>query len=435
MPLGDFLALLEHSADTFQGREDFYLAQCPFLLPRGSKDSPAPALAPLANALTPPPCLKLAPPTPESEDRGSTVPVPLASSSSSSSSAETLSGAETSATVETASGSNVASGGSLSAVGVNSMEIAAFGDASAARAKAFIASSEAPEANPASMCVDDVTGAEVTPAAAETPADPVLPTNLHGTETEVSQPTDTSLESSALSILPDVSATSMSAAAASSSVVASATAEETSISAEAPTHGQSLSDSLELRVTDGSEGAYPSDLEGNLWACHRAASTSTHFDSRHNLLVVLKGNKRVTLWSPAESKRLVPGCNGHAAAAAAGVAEVVTQSFANNDLNGSAVASNGNTSSSMSSNNSNSNTANGSKSMPEQVGWPTHALLGKGDGAGVVVEVQAGDALFIPEGWWHQVRWQCVLRAISGIVFCDVILLSCVFRGVCGGGI
>jgi hypothetical protein len=95
----------------------------------------------------------------------------------------------------------------------------------------------------------------------------------------------------------------------------------------------------------------------------------------------------------------MPGCNGHAAAATAGVAEAVTQSLASKStLNGTAASDSNSSSSSSGSNNL-------SKSSVEQVGWPTHALLGKGDGAGVVVEVQAGDALFIPEGWWHQVRF------------------------------
>jgi hypothetical protein len=37
------------------------------------------------------------------------------------------------------------------------------------------------------------------------------------------------------------------------------------------------------------------DVDGNLWACHRDAITSSHFDGRDNILTVLKGSKEVEL--------------------------------------------------------------------------------------------------------------------------------------------
>jgi hypothetical protein len=37
------------------------------------------------------------------------------------------------------------------------------------------------------------------------------------------------------------------------------------------------------------------DVDGNLWACHRDAITSAHFDGRDNILTVLKGSKEVKL--------------------------------------------------------------------------------------------------------------------------------------------
>jgi len=408
MPLGDFLALLDHSADTFQGQEDFYLAQCPFLLPQGSHSSPPPPLAPLAAALRPPTCLMLASP-PSSK----LLPVDGAPSST-----------PPSAMVETFTVPE----GSTSVLGSSLVEAPASGNAIATES---IALSVAPAVNPASMSLeDDVTRAEVLPSAAdvassETPvnahapfavsalataetfANPVASTTHHVTETADVTPQVSSVATS----VPAASACAESSVNANHSM---ANTEESSAfeasktaanNTEVPTTQAATSDSPQLPLTDGGPGegggeaAYPLDLEGNLWACHRAASTSTHFDSRHNLLVVLKGHKSVTLWSPAESKRLMPGCNGHAAAATAGVAEAVTQSLASKStLNGTAASDSNSSSSSSGSNNL-------SKSSVEQVGWPTHALLGKGDGAGVVVEVQAGDALFIPEGWWHQVRF------------------------------
>jgi hypothetical protein len=166
-------------------------------------------------------------------------------------------------------------------------------------------------------------------------------------------------------------------------------------------------------------------LEGNLWACHRAASTSAHFDSRHNLLVVLKGSKTVTLWSPAETKRLQPGSSLHAAASA-GVADLVARAqhaashgtargAAGNGgraewaMGGASDAACGACAGQHRGHTCAKRTAKGTAdgqagAAAHVVAWPTHSLLGASDGAGVAVQVAAGDAIFIPEGWWHQVR-------------------------------
>jgi len=104
-------------------------------------------------------------------------------------------------------------------------------------------------------------------------------------------------------------------------------------------------------------GFSPQDVEGNLWACHRQATTNAHYDGRHNILAVLRGAKTITLWSPADTLRLRP----------ASIASLASHHMASPDAT------------------------------------PT-GLLDSRLHKFAPVTLQAGDALFIPEGWWHQVE-------------------------------
>ena len=131
-----------------------------------------------------------------------------------------------------------------------------------------------------------------------------------------------------------------------------------------------------------SAGAALGSVSGNLWACPRAASTNPHFDSRHNCLMVLSGSKTVTLWSPAETRRHRAGINA-ISAAHAGVAEAVAAE------EGAGATGRGNRE------------------------WPALSLLGANEGAGTTVRVPAGSALFIPEGWWHQVESEARTVAVN----------------------
>lgn len=101
----------------------------------------------------------------------------------------------------------------------------------------------------------------------------------------------------------------------------------------------------------------------NLWMNIFPAVSCLHYDANHNLLVVLEGAKQVTLFSPACTKYLKPeaahgDCPNHS-----GLSPPEAESVA--------------------------------RSISEQ----------GGDGCTTcTATLQVGDALFIPEGWWHQVR-------------------------------
>jgi len=110
----------------------------------------------------------------------------------------------------------------------------------------------------------------------------------------------------------------------------------------------------------------------NLWMNIFPAVSSLHYDANHNLLVVLEGSKHVTLFSPACTKYLQPeaahgDCPNHS-----GLGPLEADSAA--------------------------------RTISEQ----------GGDGcATCTVTIHAGDALFIPEGWWHQVRSEKCTMALN----------------------
>lgn len=99
--------------------------------------------------------------------------------------------------------------------------------------------------------------------------------------------------------------------------------------------------------------------QANLWANIAPACTSLHYDAYHNILRVLQGSKIVRLLSPAMTARLNPHC---------AFAEAPNHSTASWN------------------------------SLDE---YFTQATTD--DGCCEVMLV-AGDALFIPEGWWHTVQ-------------------------------
>ena len=95
----------------------------------------------------------------------------------------------------------------------------------------------------------------------------------------------------------------------------------------------------------------------NLWMNISPVLSSLHYDSYNNIILVLSGTKRVVLAHPIETSKLQP--------------------FAAYSLSGGA------------------NHSHTTMSTVESL-YP-----GKVDTLSVVLE--AGDALFIPEGWWHEV--------------------------------
>ncbi|EFJ43966.1 hypothetical protein VOLCADRAFT_106593 [Volvox carteri f. nagariensis] len=91
----------------------------------------------------------------------------------------------------------------------------------------------------------------------------------------------------------------------------------------------------------------------NLWMCGGAVRSSLHYDPHHNLLVVVSGRKVVTVVPPYLTHCLYP--------------MTLTVPFSDTQ-------------------------------PPAQ-----HPAYLAALDAAAAVELQAGDALFIPEGWWHQV--------------------------------
>ncbi len=98
-------------------------------------------------------------------------------------------------------------------------------------------------------------------------------------------------------------------------------------------------------------------VEVNLWCSGRATSSNLHYDENHNVLCVLAGFKRVTLLPPSATALLRP------------------HSLADPSPNHSQLSH---------------------AELREVVDGPARAQS-------LVVTLVAGDSLFIPEGWWHQV--------------------------------
>ncbi|KAF4043993.1 Cupin-like domain [Phytophthora infestans] len=96
----------------------------------------------------------------------------------------------------------------------------------------------------------------------------------------------------------------------------------------------------------------------NLWMTVRPGRTTLHYDAYHNILVVLYGKKTVTLYPPSETEKLYPF-------------PVHTKSVNHSQVN---------------------------IVQPDLEKHPRFP-----EAAAQRFEVAAGDALVIPEGWWHQV--------------------------------
>ena len=93
-----------------------------------------------------------------------------------------------------------------------------------------------------------------------------------------------------------------------------------------------------------------------------------HFDQLENILCVVRGRKLLTLWHPADGALLYPGAGGQAAFSVADVHH------------------------------------------PDYERFP---LLRQAATRALHVELHAGDALYIPIGWWHAVRTPLGERSIS----------------------
>ncbi|BBN16930.1 protein MpHDM8 [Marchantia polymorpha subsp. ruderalis] len=120
----------------------------------------------------------------------------------------------------------------------------------------------------------------------------------------------------------------------------------------------------------------PSVLEGkdvwniNLWMSMKSSRSSTHYDPYHNILCVVAGEKKVSLWPPSAAPYLYPLPIHGEASNHSGVDMVVPN-------------------------------------------YNMHPLFKKAVQGAKVVTLRAGDALFIPEGWYHQVNNTGVTIAVN----------------------
>ncbi|XP_055813214.1 lysine-specific demethylase JMJ31 isoform X2 [Solanum dulcamara] len=108
----------------------------------------------------------------------------------------------------------------------------------------------------------------------------------------------------------------------------------------------------------------------NLWMNSMKARSSTHYDPHHNLLCIVSGCKEVTLWPPSATPYLYPL-----------------------PLYGEA-----------------SNHSSVTLEEPDLSVYPRAAFL---NGFSQKVVLHAGDALFIPEGWFHQVDSEVLTIAVN----------------------
>ena len=116
----------------------------------------------------------------------------------------------------------------------------------------------------------------------------------------------------------------------------------------------------------------PAFQQANLWWCAGSAATGTHFDASHNLLLVLRGVKRVALLPPEAGPYLGEAPLAHA-----------TPNHATVALWGLPVG------------------APLAASAPQLL--PTPGLPPHIAARGLTATLEPGAALFIPEGWWHAV--------------------------------
>ncbi|KAJ8547561.1 hypothetical protein K7X08_011147 [Anisodus acutangulus] len=108
----------------------------------------------------------------------------------------------------------------------------------------------------------------------------------------------------------------------------------------------------------------------NLWMNSMKARSSTHYDPHHNLLCLVSGCKEVTLWPPSATPYLYP-----------------------RPLYGEA-----------------SNHSSVTLEEPDLSVYPRSACL---NSFSQKVVLHAGDALFIPEGWFHQVDSEDLTIAVN----------------------
>ncbi|XP_012569801.1 lysine-specific demethylase JMJ31 isoform X2 [Cicer arietinum] len=108
----------------------------------------------------------------------------------------------------------------------------------------------------------------------------------------------------------------------------------------------------------------------NLWMNNAQARSSTHYDPHHNLLCIVSGRKQVVLWPPSASPSLYPM-----------------------PIYGEA-----------------SNHSSVALENPDYSFYPRAECSME---FGQKVELEAGDALFIPEGWFHQVDSDDLTIAIN----------------------
>lgn len=109
--------------------------------------------------------------------------------------------------------------------------------------------------------------------------------------------------------------------------------------------------------------------EINLWACTKDSKTGTHYDGHHNLLMVLCGTKTVEL-SPPDCYRGSPVHGDHANHPYLLRSMQVGGNLINEDFR-------------------------------DEVSGIASMRAGRHN---IVVAISAGDAIFIPEGWWHRIE-------------------------------
>lgn len=122
----------------------------------------------------------------------------------------------------------------------------------------------------------------------------------------------------------------------------------------------------------------------NLWMNIHPSQSTLHYDANHNLLVVLEGSKTVTLLSPNCTKHVNPVCSANEHPNHSSLVPQEVDSLVANILK-------------------------------SQGG---HGAENDTDGtyAGCVcheVTIRAGEAIFVPEGWWHQVASEKCTMALN----------------------
>jgi hypothetical protein len=117
--------------------------------------------------------------------------------------------------------------------------------------------------------------------------------------------------------------------------------------------------------------------QANLWMNIQAATSTLHYDANNNILILLEGSKKILLFSPSCTKYLKPAAayNEHPNHSNLTPAEA------------DAVAT----------------------SLPTGEAHKDNA----GNYFVHTVNLSAGDALFIPEGWWHQVYSEKCSMAVN----------------------